>query len=109
MSKPADGIWIIDAKASTLYANAAMAEILGTEASRLIGQPSFVYVFPEDVDAAQRLFDARQRGESAPFHFRLRRADGSAIWVEVQGTPLRNVEDEFIGIVGTFRVSETQR
>lgn len=108
MSKPADGIWIIDAEAKTLYANGAMAEILGTEASRLIGKHSFKYVFPEDVSSAQRLFEARQQGEMAPFHFRLRREDGSAIWVDVQGTPMRNVAGEFIGIVGTFRVSESQ-
>jgi PAS domain S-box-containing protein len=108
MNKRSDGIWIIDADATTLYANAAMAEILGIEAARLIGKPSFEYVFPEDAEAAQRLFDMRKRGESAPFHFRLKRADSSAIWVEVQGTPMKNVEGEFIGIVGTFRISERQ-
>jgi len=47
-------------------------------------------------------------GESAPFHFKPRRA-GSAIWVDAQGTPIKNVEGEFIGIVGTFRVSEMQK
>ena len=110
MNNLADGIWIIDTEAKTLYANAAMAEILGTDASRLIGKPSFDYVFPEDAAAAQKLFTARQRGETAsPFHFRLRREDGSAIWVDVQGTPMRNVAGEFIGIVGTFRVSDSQR
>ena len=108
MTKQTDGIWIIDKTAVTLYANAAMAEILGTEVSRLIGQPSFKYVFPEDAAAAQRLFDARQRGESAPFHFKLRREDGSTVWVDVQGTPMRNSRGDFIGIVGTFRLSESQ-
>ena len=48
---------------------------------------SFAYVFPEDVDAAQRLFDAKARCDTKPFHFRLRRKDGSAVWVDVQGTP----------------------
>ena len=109
-SRVADGIWIIDSEVKTLYANGAMAEILGTEVSRRIGEPSFNYVFAEDVVPAQRLFEARQRGETAsPFHFRLRREDGAAIWVDVQGTPMRNVAGEFIGIVGTFRMSESQR
>ena len=108
MEKAMDGIWIIDSTASTLYANAVMAEILGTTVTDLIGKPSFEYVFPEDADAAQKLFDSKQRGDPAPFHFRLRRKDGSAIWVEVQGTPMHNVSGEFLGIVGTFRVSERQ-
>lgn len=109
MTKAGDGIWIIDQTASTLFANAAMGEILGAEAADLIGKPSFEFLYPEDMDAAQKLFDSKQRGDSAPFHFRLRRKDGTAIWVDVQGTPMRNAKGEFIGIVGTFSVSPTQQ
>jgi PAS domain S-box-containing protein len=108
MNKPAQGIWIIDAEANTLYANIAMAEILGTDIPRLIGQPSFSYVYPEDAAAAQQLFDSKSRGDAAPFRFRLRRADGSPIWVNVQGTPMNNAKGEFVGIVGTFEVSDVQ-
>jgi PAS domain S-box-containing protein len=105
MDTQSDGIWIIDENAVTLYANVAMAEILGTTVPRLIGKHSFDFLFPEDSQSAQRLFDARQRGETAsPFRFRLKRQDGSPIWVQVQGTPMHNVDGNFIGIVGTFRV-----
>jgi PAS domain S-box-containing protein len=103
-----DGIWIIDANARTLYANAAMAEILGITPPDLIGQPSFEFVFPEDAPAAQKLFDSKQRGDANPFHFKLRRKDGSPIWVDVQGTPMHNAAGEFLGIVGTFSVSALQ-
>lgn len=103
-----DGIWIIDAEARTVFANSAMAEILGANPAELIGQPSFSYLFPEDVAAAQVLFDRKQRGDKAPFHFRLRRKDGASIWVEVQGTPMHNAAGEFLGIVGTFSVSAQQ-
>lgn len=98
-------MWIIDADASTVYANSAMCEILGTEASELIGSPSFNYIFPEDADAARSLFESKQRGGMSPFHFRLRRKDGSAVWVDVQGTPMHGPAGEFLGIVGTFRVA----
>ncbi len=108
MTDEKDGIWIIDPTATTLYANAAMGEILGTTAMDLIGKPSFEYVFPEDVDAAQKLFDSKQRGDPAPFHFRLRRKEGSSIWVDVQGTPMHSVAGVFLGIVGTFRISDRQ-
>lgn len=108
MAKSVDGIWIIDSDAKTLYANAAMAKILGTDATKMLGQPSFQYVFPEDALTAQRLFEKKQEGEAAPFHFRLRRQDGSEIWVDVQGTPMKNAAGDFIGIVGTFSVSAKQ-
>ena len=100
-----EGLWIIDADASTVYANSAMCEILGAEASELIGAPSFNYIFPEDAEAARSLFESKQRGGMSPFHFRLRRKDGSAVWVDVQGTPMHGPAGEFLGIVGTFRVS----
>ena len=106
MDKPLDGLWIINTEAKTVYASDHMAEILGTTPSEMKGQPSFGYVFPEDVAAAQRLFDFKKAGDPAPFHFRLRRKDGSAIWVDVQGTPLYNAAGVFNGIVGTFTVSE---
>ena len=109
MDKTGDGIWIIDSDARTLYANAAMADILGTTTTELIGKPSFEYVFPEDAGAAQKLFESKQRGEAAPFHFKLRRRDGSPTWVDVQGTPMRNAKGEFIGIVGTFSLSDRQK
>ncbi len=103
-----DGIWIIDADASTLYANAVMAEILNIDPVQLLGKSSFEFLFPEDRDAAQKLFENKQRGDTTPFHFRLRRNDGSAVWVEVQGTPMHNVAGDFLGVVGTFRISGQQ-
>ena len=102
--KQEDGIWIIDPDAKTAYANERMAQILGTSPSEMIGGASFAYVFPEDVDAAQRLFEAKTRGDAKPFHFKLRRKDGSAVWVDVQGTPMHNAAGVFKGIVGTFSV-----
>jgi PAS domain S-box-containing protein len=104
-TKDEDGIWIIDNEARTLFANARMGEILGTSASELAGRQSFEYVFEEDAEAAQKLFDRKRAGELNAFHFRLRRANGSPIWVDVQGTPMHNPEGGFLGIVGTFRVS----
>lgn len=105
MANDLDGIWIIDAEAKTVYANERMAEILGTSPSGMVGHSSFSYLFPEDVDAAQRLFEAKVRGGRKPFHFKLRRNDGSAVWVDVQGTPMYNAAGVFRGIVGTFSVS----
>ena len=105
MKESRDGIWIIDVDGKTVFANARMAEILGTPVAQMIGQNSFDFVYPEDAPTAQRLFEAKSRGDSKPFHFKLRRADGSGIWVDVQGTPLYNAAGVFNGIVGTFTVS----
>ena len=104
MENHRNGIWIIDSDARTIYANERMAELLGTSRSEMIGQPSFAYVFPADVEAAQRLFDVKKGGSANPFRFRLRRKDGTALSVDVQGTPMHNTAGVFTGIVGTFSV-----
>lgn len=103
-----DGVWIIDAAGATIYANEAMARILGTTTADLIGKDSFLYVFPEDLPSARGLFASKESGSPAPFHFRLRRVDGGSIRVDVQGTPMRNAAGEFTGIVGTFTISKMQ-
>jgi PAS domain S-box-containing protein len=103
--EPIDGLWIINTEAKTVYASDRMAEMLGTTPSEMKGQDSFGYLFPEDVAAAQHLFDFKKTGNRAPFHFQLRRKDRSAIWVDVQATPLFNAAGAFNGIVGTFTVS----
>ncbi len=105
-AKVLDGIWIIDGDGNTVLASARMGEILGTVPAEMIGESSFSYIFSEDLAAAQRLFDAKSEGDSKPFHFRLRRRDGTEVWVDVQGTPMRNASGEFNGIVGTFTVSD---
>ena len=97
-----DGIWIINADSGTAYANERMAEILGTSLSEMVGRRSFDYVFPEDVEAAQRLFQSKIQGDTSPFHFRLRRQDGSPVWVDVQGTPMHNAAGEFKRVLGKF-------
>ena len=106
---PPDGLWIINSQGVTVYANEDMAQILGTTIAELIGKDSFLYVFPEDLNAARQLFTVKQAGDRSPFHFRLRRIDGHAIWADVQGTPMRNAAGQFLGIVGSFTVSKVQR
>jgi PAS domain-containing protein len=61
-------------------------------------------VFSADVEAAQLLFDVKKDGNASTFRVRLRKKDGTALWVEVQGTPMHNTEGVFMGIVGTFSV-----
>jgi PAS domain S-box-containing protein len=102
-SEMRDGIWTIDAAGNTAYVNDAMAAMLGTTAAEMVGKPSFEFVFPEDTGAARRLFDGKGRGDMSRFEFRVRRKDGTPVWVTVQGTPMRDEAGQFRGIIGTFR------
>jgi PAS domain S-box-containing protein len=80
-----------------------MAELLGTTVEDIVGKSSFEFVYPEDVEAARRLFDGKSRGNMSPFEFRIRRKDGTPVWVTVNGTPMRDESGQFSGVIGTFR------
>jgi PAS domain S-box-containing protein len=97
MEKGKDGIWIIDSDARTTYINQRMAEILGVCPEEILGVDSMEFIFPEDLKDAQRLFENKKSGDVGPFHFRLRRKDGSGVWVHVQGTPMYNAAGAFNG------------
>ena len=107
MPQPPDGIWIIDAKAVTLYASQRMAEILGVSRAEMLRQPSFQYVFPEDFNSGEWLFNGRYEGNVNLFRFRLRRADGAGIWVDVKMSPMRDPLGMITGAIGTFKVVES--
>ena len=101
-----DGIWTTNADGRTVYANQRMAQMLGTTVAAMLGQLSFGFVFPEDVQLAKRLFDTHKRGDSKHFQFRLRRTDGSSAWVSVSNTPMFS-HSEFQGILAFFSETES--
>src|SRR5712692_7420502 len=53
-ARPQEYIWKINAGGCTVYANQRMAEMLGTTVDAMLGQLSFRFVFPEDVEVAKR-------------------------------------------------------
>jgi two-component system, cell cycle sensor histidine kinase and response regulator CckA len=105
---PPEGIWTIDNEGKTLFASESMAKLLRTTVQELLGRPSFDYVFPEDAPSAQRLFESKSRGDMSSFEFRLRRSDGTPLWVSIQGTPMHDASGAFRGIIGTFRAIRRQ-
>ena len=105
---PREGIWTIDHEGKTLFASESMAKLLRTTVEELVGKPSFDYVFPEDAASARRLFELKSRGDMTAFEFRLRRRDGTPLWVSVQGTPMHDASGAFRGVIGTFRAIRGQ-
>lgn len=77
----AEGIWVQDQEGVITYANARMAEMLGVTADRLTGRKTEEFFFPEDL-SMERVRAANLRdGRKTRFDRRLRRDDGSEIWV----------------------------
>ena len=97
-----EGIWVVDPDGRTIFSNRRMAEILGTGFESMAEQSCFACVFPDDVAAAQRNFFRTLAGDRRPFDFRLRRVDGSPVWVSVSCMPMCDDKGAQVGLLGLF-------
>ncbi len=82
-----DGIAALDAGLTVLWANDALGEILDTDLGSWAGRLPFDAVHPDDLARAAGSFEALSAhpGRRGPNTFRLVRADGSAVLVQVWG------------------------
>src|SRR5215472_6036127 len=105
-----EGIWVCDPEGRTVFSNRRMAEILGVDFASMPGQSCFGCVFPEDLAEAQHQFARGLAGDRPPFDFRLRRADGSPVWVSISCRPVFDDTGALAGVLGLFLdISERKR
>ena len=97
-----DGIWIVDPQGHTIFNNKRMADILASDSESLSNQSCFDCVFPEDMPAAQLRFSEGIAGNREPFDFRLRRNDGSEVWVSISCGPMSDASGVVVGVIGLF-------
>lgn len=80
-----DIISVFDLQNNFEYVSPASKKILGYEPEELIGKPGSSLVHPDDVEKLERPTDIAQKGldnSNYSTHFRLRRKDGSYVWIE---------------------------
>ncbi len=77
----AEGIWILNSSGVITYANARIAEMLGTDVATLVGRKYAEFVFPADQAIEQIRFVNRKTNARQQFDRRLKKNDGSELWV----------------------------
>jgi two-component system cell cycle sensor histidine kinase/response regulator CckA len=95
-----EGVWTVDPDARTTYVNQRMAEMLGYTVEEMLGRPIVAFMDADDVAELQRRFERRRRGIAEQYECRLRRRDGTDLWVLVSTNPLYSPGDEFAGALG---------
>ncbi len=106
----AEGIWTVDGHGKTTFANERIGRLLGYTAEELIGRWAFDFIFDEDREQALDKFAASQHGPVSPYDFRLRRRDGSEVWVNIAANPLLDEHGAFLGVLAMFTdISERKR
>ena len=105
-----EGVWLLDLRLHTSYVNRQMAELLGYEPGEMVGKSVFDFYFPEDVERKKQRLEGRQQGLREQFEERLRRRDGSELWVRMAATPVFKDNGEFDGALAMMSdITERKR
>ncbi len=95
--RAASGIWMLDDRDLTSYADPVMAAILGCEPDQLLGKPIGDFTDPNlDGDASTSLRLNRLEAD-APQEVRLRGLDGREVWAEATANPLPHSAGKYAG------------
>ncbi len=93
----AEAICVIDAQGRITYANPPAAVLTGYSLSEIVGRSVFDPIASDDREEAIRRFERRKTGATDRYEIRLRRKDGTPIWVDVSGTPMLDEWGRFAG------------
>lgn len=77
----AEGIWVHDEEGFIIFANARLGEMLGLTAAELVGRKVDEFFLPADLSMERVRAANLRNGRKEQFDRRLRRSDGSEIWV----------------------------
>jgi PAS domain S-box-containing protein len=92
-----EGIWLIDSDFRTSFVNRQMAGMLGYEPEEILGRSVFDFYFPEDIERKRQGLARRREGLVEHFDERLRRRDGSDLWVRMAANPVYTDKGDFDG------------
>ncbi|MEX2183771.1 MAG: ATP-binding protein [Chloroflexota bacterium] len=92
-----DGVWLIDDRGHTTYANAAMANLLATTQAEMIGRPLTDYLDAGLLDVAESFLRRQPTLSGERIELRMRRADGDDLFGLVAGSPISTLNGTFVG------------
>ena len=92
-----EGVWLLDSGLCNSYVNRQMAEMLGYEPEEMVGRSVFDFYFPQDVEQKKQVLKRRREGLREQIEERVRRKDGSELWVRMAVIPVVKDNGEFDG------------
>ncbi len=96
------GIVMLDLEGRITFANHFICDLVGITPEEAAGQSCFAFVFPEDLEAAKGLLEQNKAPLAKPFRFRLKHKNGSPIWVDIQGAPIKSANGPVFGILSAI-------
>lgn len=84
------------------YVNPAYARMLGYPQEEVIGKTVLEFTFPEEEPSFIQAQMRRLEGKASSYETRLRRADGSPLYVLINGVPQLDHQGQIIGSIATI-------
>ena len=95
-----EGIFRTDARGVLVFVNLRAAELLGYAVDELLGRHFTEIDFGDDLPRVQRNFEINQGGATGLSEYRIRRKDGSYVWIAVSSVPVFDANGAFLGLTG---------
>jgi PAS domain S-box-containing protein len=109
-----EGIWMIDADASTTFVNPRMAQMLGYTVEEMAGKHIFSFMDEQGIALAGRNLERRRQGVHEQHDFEFLRKDGARLYASLETSPIFDEEGNYAGSLAgvqdiTDRVKATAR
>jgi PAS domain S-box-containing protein len=101
MPFPGKGAVLIKLSARIVFASTYFSDLVGLEYGKIAGMSFFDFVYPEDMDEARKVLGPTKHPSGEPSSFRLRRIDGTTVWVEIHGAPMEDAHGNAYAISAT--------
>lgn len=83
-----EGIWITDSNRNTIMVNQRLSELLGYSINEIVGKRSSDFLFPGQDAIRKEALEALNSGQKTSREFKLRRKDGSVLWIISNSSPV---------------------
>jgi PAS domain S-box-containing protein len=95
----AQGVWNIDLQGSTTFVNPSMAQLLGYEASEMLGRTFFDFMDDDDHQAATEKLAQHEASASDTHEWRMLKKDGGDVWLNISAVPMLDLNGMPIGVL----------
>jgi PAS domain S-box-containing protein len=97
-----EGVWMVDAAGTTIYANRRMALFCGVEPGAMVGRPFRDFVPAANRKDVWRLREQAARARGEPREIGYRRADGTELHLMASASPVSDLDGGLVGWVAVF-------
>lgn len=95
-----EGIFCVNADGIILYANDQFCRNLGYAYHELLNTPIFNYFWDEEQSRiSKQKLELRKKGLSDSYEIKMKRKNGAAVWIRVNGKPVFDARGQFVASI----------